>query len=97
MAHFNEGNQWVLGNGIYVIGSPPLLESTMCVRNIQSGKRVGLHTVLVGTSDRTKGVDYALENIHNIKEALPELWEADEKSEKIRYFGKVAIETFVTA
>ncbi|KAF8402935.1 hypothetical protein HHK36_011028 [Tetracentron sinense] len=67
------------------------------VRNIQSGKRVGLHTVLVGTSHRTKGADYALESIHNIKEALPELWEADEKSVKIGYSGKVAIETSVTA
>ncbi|XP_010262543.1 PREDICTED: uncharacterized protein LOC104601051 [Nelumbo nucifera] len=67
------------------------------VRNIQSGKRVGLHTVLVGTSHRTKGADFALESIHNIREALPELWEAEEKSEKVRYSGKVAIETSVTA
>ncbi|XP_010256890.1 PREDICTED: uncharacterized protein LOC104597165 [Nelumbo nucifera] len=67
------------------------------VRNIQSGKRVGLHTVLVGTSYRTKGSDFALESIHNIREALPELWEAEEKSEKVRYSGKVAIETSVTA
>ncbi|XP_042477057.1 uncharacterized protein C24B11.05-like [Macadamia integrifolia] len=66
------------------------------VRNIQSGKRVGLHTVLVGTSQRTKGADFALESIHNIREALPELWEVDEKSE-IRYSGKIAIETSVTA
>ncbi|KAF6150330.1 hypothetical protein GIB67_034029, partial [Kingdonia uniflora] len=64
------------------------------VRNIQSGKRVGLHTVLVGTSHRCKGADFALESIHNIREALPELWEADEK---VRYSGKVAIETSVTA
>ncbi|OVA17837.1 HAD-like domain [Macleaya cordata] len=66
------------------------------VRNIQSGKRVGLHTVLVGTSQRTKGADFALESIHNIREALPELWEVEEKSEKV-YSGKVAIETTVTA
>lgn len=68
------------------------------VRNIQAGKRVGLHTVLVGTSQRTKGADFALESIHNMREALPELWEADtDKSEGIRYSGKVAIETSVTA
>ncbi|XP_057972113.1 uncharacterized protein LOC131160445 [Malania oleifera] len=66
------------------------------VRNIQSGKRVGLHTVLVGTSQRVKGADYALESIHNIREALPELWEADIKSE-VGYSGKVAVETSVTA
>lgn len=67
------------------------------VRNIRSGKRIGLHTVLVGTSHRVKGADHALENIHNIREALPELWEDAEKSEDVRYKGKVAIETSVTA
>ena len=67
------------------------------VRNIQSGKRVGLHTVLVGTSHRVKGADHALESIHNIREALPELWEEAEKIENARYSGKVVIETPVTA
>ncbi|XP_062003330.1 uncharacterized protein LOC133720869 [Rosa rugosa] len=66
------------------------------VRNIQAGKRVGLHTVLVGTSQRVKGADFALESIHNLREALPELWEADRKSE-VGYPGKVAVETSVTA
>jgi len=66
------------------------------VRNIQSGKRVGLHTVLVGTSHRVKGADYALESIHNIREALPELWEVDKKSE-VSYPGKLTVETSVTA
>ncbi|KAK1272092.1 hypothetical protein QJS04_geneDACA021590 [Acorus gramineus] len=66
------------------------------VRNIQSGKRVGLHTVLVGTSHRVKGADYALESIHNIREALPELWDGEGKSD-VQYKGKVTIETFVTA
>ncbi|KAK8260324.1 hypothetical protein V6Z12_D13G114900 [Gossypium hirsutum] len=37
------------------------------VRNIQAGKHVGLHTVLIGTSQRPKGADYELESIHNIK------------------------------
>ncbi|GAV76571.1 HAD_2 domain-containing protein [Cephalotus follicularis] len=66
------------------------------VRNIQAGKRVGLHTVLVGTSQRVKGADYALESIHNLREALPELWKADVKSE-VGYTGNVAVETSVTA
>ncbi|KAG8479916.1 hypothetical protein CXB51_029616 [Gossypium anomalum] len=66
------------------------------VRNIQAGKRVGLHTVLVGSSQRPKGADYALESIHNIKQALPELWEMDMKSE-VNYTGQVAVETSVTA
>ncbi|KAG7534832.1 Pyrimidine 5-nucleotidase [Arabidopsis thaliana x Arabidopsis arenosa] len=64
------------------------------IRNIQTGKRVGLHTVWVGTSHREEGVDMALEHIHNIREALPELWEAvDDKAEEIRSRQKVAIET----
>ncbi|CAL9244251.1 unnamed protein product [Arabidopsis halleri] len=64
------------------------------IRNIQTGKRVGLHTVWVGTSHREEGVDIALEHIHNIREALPELWEAvDDKAEEIRSRQKVAIET----
>ncbi|XP_021278706.1 uncharacterized protein LOC110412494 isoform X1 [Herrania umbratica] len=68
------------------------------VRNIQTGKQIGLHTVLVGTSQRTNGADYALESIHNIREALPELWEADnKKSEGVRYSGEVAIQTSVMA
>ncbi|OMO91201.1 HAD-superfamily hydrolase, subfamily IA, variant 3 [Corchorus olitorius] len=69
------------------------------IRNIQTGKEIGLHTVLVGTSHRTNGADYALESIHNIKEALPELWElaADKKSEGVMYSKKVAIQTSVMA
>jgi putative hydrolase of the HAD superfamily len=52
----------------------------------------------VGTSHRANGVDYALESIHNIREALPELWEAiDEESGSIQYTRKIAIETPVKA
>ncbi|KAG8660201.1 uncharacterized protein C24B11.05 [Manihot esculenta] len=60
------------------------------IRNIQTGKRVGLNTVWVGSSERTEGVDYAVESIHNIKEALAELWE---DSEGVKCSGKAAIET----
>ncbi|KAG2289754.1 hypothetical protein Bca52824_049358 [Brassica carinata] len=67
------------------------------VRNIQAGKRVGLSTVLVGTSQRVKFADYAVENIHNLKEALPELWESEAKPNKVRYSGKLAVETPVIA
>ncbi|XP_047330926.1 uncharacterized protein LOC124934436 [Impatiens glandulifera] len=69
------------------------------VRNIQSGKQVGLHTVLVGTSQRVKGADYAVESIHNIKEAIPELlWEGNNKvAEKVSYAEKMAVETSVIA
>ncbi|XP_004514386.1 suppressor of disruption of TFIIS [Cicer arietinum] len=65
-------------------------------RNIQAGKRVGLDTVLVGKSQRIKGADYALESIHNLREAVPELWECDIKSE-VAYPNNLAVETSVTA
>ncbi|RLN36503.1 uncharacterized protein C24B11.05-like [Panicum miliaceum] len=45
-------------------------------RNIAAGKAAGFHTVIVGTSALVAGADLALESIHNIKEALPELWDA---------------------
>ncbi|EER99765.1 hypothetical protein BDA96_02G408000 [Sorghum bicolor] len=45
-------------------------------RNIAAGKAAGFHTVIVGSSALVPGADVALESIHNIKEALPELWEA---------------------
>ncbi|KAK9998658.1 hypothetical protein SO802_018261 [Lithocarpus litseifolius] len=67
------------------------------IRNLQTAKRLDLHTVMVGSSHRIEGVDHALESIHNIREALPELWEAEEKSENIAYSGKVAIATYVKA
>ncbi|MQM14360.1 hypothetical protein Taro_047292 [Colocasia esculenta] len=66
-------------------------------RNILSGKQIGLHTVLVGTPQRSKGADHALESIHNMREALPELWEDAEKRKDARYSGDVAIETSVVA
>ncbi|KAK2996059.1 hypothetical protein RJ640_022176 [Escallonia rubra] len=67
------------------------------IRNLQTAKSIGLHTVLVGSSHRAKRVDYALESIHNIREALPELWEALETSVAVSYSEKTAIETPVRA
>lgn len=51
----------------------------------------------VGNSNRCKGADYALESIHNIREAIPELWEAENKITDGVYSGKVVVETSVTA
>ncbi|XP_057548699.1 uncharacterized protein LOC130827097 [Amaranthus tricolor] len=62
------------------------------VRNISTGKNMGLHTVLVGKSERTAGADYALESIHNIKEAFPELLDDEERSETVSYSQKIAVE-----
>ncbi|CAI9297965.1 unnamed protein product [Lactuca saligna] len=67
------------------------------IRNIQTAKLTGLSTVLVGCSQRKKGVDYALESIHNIREALPELWELVEKLKDGRYSQEIGIETRVQA
>ncbi|XP_051127114.1 uncharacterized protein C24B11.05-like isoform X2 [Andrographis paniculata] len=78
------------------------------VRNIQSGKHIGLDTVLVGKSQRVKGADYALESIHNLREAIPELWEAETQQQQqqqqqlgevnINYSGGIiVVETSVTA
>ncbi|KAK4412398.1 putative protein C24B11.05 [Sesamum alatum] len=74
----------------------PILFFEHSVRNIQSGKRIGLDTVLVGKSQRVKGADYALESIHNLREAIPELWEVDKLAEAANYSG-VPVETSVTA
>lgn len=51
----------------------------------------------VGNSQRVKGADYALESIHNIREALPELWVAGKISSEVGNYDKVAVETSVTA
>lgn len=53
-------------------------------------------TIQIGTSQKVQGADYALESIHNLPEAIPDLWEADLKSEVV-YTGKLAVETTVTA
>lgn len=67
------------------------------IRNIQAGKRIGLKTILVGASHRVNGADYALESIHNIKEALPELWQAGEEARNALLGGELAIEMPVSA
>ncbi|ESQ42407.1 hypothetical protein EUTSA_v10015826mg [Eutrema salsugineum] len=70
------------------------------IRNIQTGKAVGLNTVLVGKSEKVEGSDHALESIHNMKDAFPELWtESNNKeSERIGYVAaQISIETSVQA
>ncbi|KAI3718729.1 hypothetical protein L6452_19611 [Arctium lappa] len=51
----------------------------------------------VGSSKYNKGMYYALESIHNIIEALPEIWESVMKSKDVRDSQKIAIETPVKA
>ncbi|OAY48810.1 uncharacterized protein C24B11.05 isoform X2 [Manihot esculenta] len=65
-------------------------------RNIASGKAAGLHTVIVGSSALVPGADYALNSIHNIKEAIPEIWE-DEEEQQEQVIQSSAVETVVLA
>eukprot|EP00897_Mesotaenium_endlicherianum_P008269 jgi/Mesen1/7470/ME000039S06684 len=44
------------------------------MRNIAAAKSVGLRTCLVGVDVKTPGADHAVASIHNIREAVPELW-----------------------
>lgn len=63
-------------------------------RNILSGKASGLNTVFVGSSVLVPGADKALESIHNIKEALPEIWEDEDQVDSVL---PSAVETIVLA
>jgi putative hydrolase of the HAD superfamily len=67
------------------------------IQNVQTGKRIGLYTVWVGSSQRIDGVDYALESIHNLKEALPELWDTSKISKSHEISEQAAVETPVKA
>ncbi|RZC21988.1 putative protein C24B11.05 isoform C [Glycine soja] len=64
-------------------------------RNIASGKAAGLNTVIVGRSDLVPGADYALNSIHNIKEALPKIWEVEGELQQM--IQSPAVETMVLA
>lgn len=65
-------------------------------RNIASGKAAGLHTVIVGSSILVPGADYALRSIHNIKEAIPEIWDGEEEQIE-QVIQSAAVETVVLA
>lgn len=62
-------------------------------RNIAAGKAAGLHTVIVGSSVLVPGADHALRSIHNIREALPELWEGGDHSKSL--IPSTTVETIV--
>ncbi|XWS76753.1 hypothetical protein CRYUN_Cryun01aG0204800 [Craigia yunnanensis] len=65
-------------------------------RNIASGKAAGLHTVIVGSSVLVPDADYALRSIHNIKEAIPEIWDGGEEQME-QVIQSAAVETVVLA
>ncbi|XP_024191323.1 uncharacterized protein C24B11.05 isoform X1 [Rosa chinensis] len=66
-------------------------------RNIASGKAAGLHTVIVGSSELVPGADYVLRSIHNIREAIPEIWEGEEGQQLEQFIQSTAVETVILA
>jgi pyrimidine and pyridine-specific 5'-nucleotidase len=64
-------------------------------RNIAVGKVAGLRTVIVGRSTLVPGADHALNSVHNIREALPEIWEDGEHLEHM--IQSPAVEAVVLA
>lgn len=52
--------------------------------------------IQVGSSVLVPGADFALESIHNIKEAVPEIWESEEQFEAVVIAPKT-VETVITA
>ncbi|KAF8708662.1 hypothetical protein HU200_030042 [Digitaria exilis] len=66
-------------------------------RNIASAKAAGFHTVIVGRSSLVPGADHALESIHNIKQALPEIWDGQDRSESDVVLASSAVGTAVVA
>ncbi|CAN0856720.1 Uncharacterized protein C24B11.05 [Linum grandiflorum] len=45
-------------------------------RNVAAGKALGLRTVLVGKTVKIPEADYVVEKIHNLAQAVPEIWVA---------------------
>ncbi|KAA0061697.1 HAD-superfamily hydrolase, subfamily IA, variant 3 [Cucumis melo var. makuwa] len=44
------------------------------IRNIAAGKSLGLRTVLVGKTVKSKEADYVVESVHNLVQVIPEIW-----------------------
>ncbi|XP_038906989.1 uncharacterized protein LOC120092836 [Benincasa hispida] len=44
------------------------------VRNIAAGKALGLRTVLVGKTVKSKEADYVVETVHNLVQEVSEIW-----------------------
>lgn len=51
----------------------------------------------VGRSSLVPGADHALESIHNIKQALPEIWDGQDRSESDVVLASSAVGTAVVA
>ncbi|KAL8515225.1 hypothetical protein ACS0TY_014077 [Phlomoides rotata] len=51
------------------------------LKNIAAGKAVGLRTVLVGKSSKSKEADYAIETVPNMVQVIPEIWLSEEEGD----------------
>ncbi|KAJ4727954.1 Haloacid dehalogenase-like hydrolase (HAD) superfamily protein [Melia azedarach] len=67
------------------------------LETLQVQKPAGLHTVIVGSSVVVPGADHALGSIHNIKEAIPEIWETEEGEQLEQVIQPASVETAVVA
>lgn len=47
------------------------------LRNLLPAHEFGLTTVLVGTEEKQAGVDYAIKNLLDLPQVIPQLWERD--------------------
>ncbi|MCD9560062.1 hypothetical protein HAX54_018494 [Datura stramonium] len=52
------------------------------VKNIAAGKAVGLRTVLVGRSTKTKEADYAIEMVTDMVQVVPAIWYKKEEEDQ---------------
>ncbi|KAK3021570.1 hypothetical protein RJ639_046277 [Escallonia herrerae] len=66
------------------------------VRNVAAGKAVGLQTALVGKTMRTKEADYAMEDVHNLVQVIPEIWYKGEDEQRLNR-TRSDIESILTA
>ncbi|KAK9933355.1 hypothetical protein M0R45_020555 [Rubus argutus] len=44
------------------------------IRNVAAGRAVGLRTVLVGKTVKSKEADYVLENVKNLAQSISDVW-----------------------
>ncbi|KAH9682720.1 hypothetical protein KPL71_027458 [Citrus sinensis] len=55
------------------------------IKNVTAGKALGLRTVLVGKTVNVGEADYALENVNNLPQVVPEIWvsQSDDGDQRI--------------
>lgn len=84
-----------MGEAVQLLGINPAktLYFDDSARNIFGGKRVGLHTVLVGSPIACDGADHHVSSIHNVRESIPEIWAEPHFFDELRLSRKIAVET----